>query len=78
MMSKFIGCQSYNSGDLCDCIINVDDIIYIEDCYQINDSGEKEFVYSYCVLKSYSSCGKELRLKCTVKELSKLINKMIR
>lgn len=74
MMSKFIGCQCYNGDDLCDCIINVDDIIYIEDCYQINDSGEKEFCYAYCILKSYSgsSYGKELRLKCTVKELSKI------
>ena len=78
-MSRFIKLKCYYGKDeLCDCIINVDDIICMYDSYKINSSGEKELEYVVCLLKSYSgrSCVKELYLKSTVEEISKLINKI--
>ena len=83
-MSRFIKLQCYNyyiyedNKKLGDIIINVDDINCMYDVYKMNSSGEKELEYVVCLLKSYSgkSCSRELYLKSTVEEISKLINKI--
>lgn len=79
-MSKFIQCECYNGLDeLCDCIINVNDIIYMNDAYRINrDTGDIDLEYVHCYLKTYSGsyCARELYLKGTVKEIAELINKI--